>query len=364
VTASDQVERRLLWAMQRGQRPWRELYWLSLMPGTSVTAVGSPQPPEQVSFVESRYRQPTERFIEAGAFAWLRDLDRVGHGYDWYSALEPFSLVTGQVARMARRRRSRLALVMWHNFAGTPLYRLPGYRQAWQASRHADFVLCLIEAARRHIVEEMGMPAEMCETVHPGVDVRTFTPPEGPQPDPVLVFVSPLRPSKGLDRVLAALPLVRAKVPETTLLIAGTGEDEPLARSAAERDPGVSYVGGLGPTDVAALLRRSAVFVTAPRPTRVWNEQFGLVYLEAMACGLPVVTTACGTNHEAVPAPNVRTEDDPEALAAALVPLLADPVARRELGAFNRAYVEERHDVVVQAHRMGEAFARAEARLG
>ena len=61
-----------------------------------------------------------------------------------------------------------------------------------------------------------------------------------------------------------------------------------------------------------------------------------------MACGLPVVTTACGTNHEAVPPPNARTEDDAEALAAALVPLLADPGLRREVGAFNRAYVEER----------------------
>ena len=160
--------------------------------------------------------------------------------------------------------------------------------------------------------------------------------------------------------MLEALPLVRAKVPETTLVIAGTGEDEPLARAAAERDPGITYVGGLAPAAVADLLQRSAVFVTAPRPTRVWNEQFGLVYLEAMACGLPVVTTACGTNHEAVPPPNARTEDDAEALAAALVPLLADPGLRREVGAFNRAYVEERHDVVVQAHRMGEAFTLAQ----
>jgi len=356
-------DRRLLWAMQQGQRPWRELYWLSLMPGTQVTAVGSPRPPEQVEFVPSRYRQPTDRFIEAGAFAWLRDLGAVGPSYDWYSALEPFSLVTGQVARLARRRRARLAVLMWHNFAQTPLYRLPPYRQAWQASRGADFYLCLIEAARRHIVEDMGVPAELCETVHPGVDVRTFTPPDEPQSEPVLAFVSPLRPSKGLDRVLEALALVRREVPETRLVIAGTGDDEPLARRAAEQDDGVTYVGALPPAGVADLLRRSAVFVTAPRPTRVWNEQFGLVYLEAMACGLPVVTTACGTNHEAVPPPNARTVDDAEALAEALVPLLTDPARRAAVGCANRAYVVERHDVVTQAQRMGEAFGRAEARL-
>ena len=361
---TDGSRRRLLWAMQRGQRPWRELYWLSLMPDTRVTAVGGPRPPEDVDFVASRYRQPTQRFIEAGALAWLRDLDLVdSHPYDWLSALEPFSLVTGQMARLARRRRSRLAIVMWHNFAGTPLYRLPPYRQAWQASRHADFVLCLIEAARRHIVDEMGMPAELVETVHPGIDTTTFHPGPEPTADPVLTFVSPLRPSKGLDRVLQALPLVRRRVPEARLVIAGSGEDERLARAAADADPGVRYLGSLPPAEVADLLRRSAVFVTAPRPTRVWNEQFGLAYLEAMACGLPVVTTVCGTNHEAVPPPNARVPDDVEALAAELVRFLADPDLRARVGRENRAYVEERHDVVRQAERMGAAFRRAEERL-
>ena len=59
------------------------------------------------------------------------------------------------------------------------------------------------------------------------------------------------------------------------------------------------------------------MFVTAPRPTRVWNEQFGMAYVEAMACGLPVVTTICGTNHEAVAPPNLLVRDRTEVLAVA-----------------------------------------------
>nr|WP_257910965.1 glycosyltransferase [Janibacter limosus] len=51
-------------------------------------------------------------------------------------------------------------------------------------------------------------------------------------------------------------------------------------------------------------MRSAAVFTTAPRPTWKWTEQLGLAYLEALACGLPIVTTRCGTNDEAVQPPN------------------------------------------------------------
>jgi glycosyltransferase involved in cell wall biosynthesis len=111
-------------------------------------------------------------------------------------------------------------------------------------------------------------------------------------------------------------------------------------------------------------MRSSAVFVTAPRVTRMWNEQFGLVYCEAMASGMAVVTTASGTNHEAVPEPNRRVPDDVEAIASALTDFLTDRELRMRTARFNRDYVVENHDVRTQARRMGEAFARAETRLG
>ncbi|MFN8195056.1 MAG: glycosyltransferase family 4 protein [Nocardioidaceae bacterium] len=356
--------RQLLWLMQVGQRPWRELHWLSLMPYTHVTSVGSPTPPEAVSHIASRYRQPTTRFIEAGAMAWLRDLDRAPTDVDWVSSLEPFSLTTGQAARFARRHRRRLAVLMWHNFKETPLYRLPGYRQAWLASRHADFFLCLIDASRRHILE-MGVEPERVDCVLPGIDTTVFTPPATPVEEPVVAFISPLRNNKGLDRVLLAFEKVKTAVPEARLVIAGTGEDEGMARAAAEADPRhVDFLGGLDQAGVADLMRRCAVFVTAPRATRMWNEQFGLVYCEAMASGMAVVTTASGTNDEAVKEPNKRVPDDVDAIADALVELLEDPVRRAAVARANREWVVANHDVRTQARRMGEAFTRAESRLG
>jgi len=358
-------ERDLLWFMQTGQRPWRELHWLSLMPNTRVTSVGSPTPPEAVHrHIESRYRQPTTRFIEAGAMAWLRDLDQAPTDVDWVSSLEPFSLTTGQAARFARKHRRRLAVLMWHNFKETPLYKLPGYRNAWLASRDADFFLCLIEASRQHILE-MGVEPERVDCVLPGIDTMLFHPPDRPVEEPVVAFISPLRNNKGLDRVLQAFDQVRRTIPDARLVIAGTGEDEAMAAAAAAAHPHhIDYLGGLDQPRVAELMRRCAVFVTAPRATRMWNEQFGLVYCEAMASGMAVVTTASGTNDEAVKEPNKRVPDDVEAIADAVTGFLSDPEKRAAVARTNREWVVANHDVHTQARRMGDAFGRAEARLG
>ena len=350
----------LAWLMLPGQRAYRELHWLSLMEDVEVVSVGTPRPPERVRFVERPYRRLTRRFTEAAALAWIRELDSIPMT-DWVVTLELCSLVTGQAERLIRRRGGWRAVMVWGNDARNPLYRLPPYRQALERSRGADLFLCLVHAARNHCIA-LGLPEERCMVVHPGIDTDLFHPPDRPVTEPVAAFVSPLASNKGLDRVLEAFRLVTARIPEARLLVAGRGPLEPEVRREASRRPGaVTYLGPLHREGVAATFRQAAVFVTAPRPTRVWNEQFGLAYVEAMASGLAVVTTATGSNHEAVPDPNLRLPDDAEALAEGLIGFLGDPERRVAVGWGNRDYVIEHHEVHRQSALMREAFERAAA---
>jgi glycosyltransferase involved in cell wall biosynthesis len=338
------------------------------MPDTHTTVLASARPLDvadrRVSWIPVSYRRPVKRFVEAGAIAWVREIDRVPDDCDWVASLECCSLVTGQVADLVRHRRTaRQAVVTWENDPRQPLYRVPLFRAALRSTlATASLFLCTIESAAEHL-RVLGVPDELIAIVRPGADLQRFRPPPEPVGEPVIAFVSPLIRNKGLDRLLDALSLVRKRVPDARLRVMGSGPLADDVRALAD-DPssGVEFLGSGDAAAVASTLRSAAVFCTAPRANLKWSEQFGLAYLEAMACGLPIVTTATGTNHEAVPEGNVRCVDRASDLADALVAFLGEPALRRDVGRANRRHVEQHHDLTVQTALMGEAFTAAETR--
>lgn len=351
------MTRRLLWVSLADQRAGREQRWLSLLPDTRLTALAGTAPLPPADWVPATYRRPVRRFVEAGALAWVRELADLPPAYDWVGSLELCSLVTGQATAYARRHKLRQLVVTWENDPRQPLYGLPPYRTALRrAVDSADLFLCMVEAAADHL-RVLGVEDERIRVVRPGTDTELFRPAGTPVAEPVVAYVSPVAANKGIDRVLAAFALVRRSVPDARLLVLGDGPLVP-----AVHGPGVEYLGRGDAARVAEVLRAAAVFVTAPRSTWKWSEQFGLAYLEAMACGLPVVTTVCGTNHEIVVPPNERVVDSADALAAALVGLLADPARRASVGAANRRHVLAHHDLTVQCGRLAAALTAAETR--
>lgn len=360
--------RRMLWVSLPDQRARRELYWMSRMPDTLVRAMAQQEPAGGIDWIPSTYRRPIKRFVEAGAFAWVRGLqEQDPDRYDWVSSLELCSLVTGQASRWRRAarasgaRRPLQAVITWENLPDQPLYRIPPYRQAVNSCRDADLLLCMVDAARDHLLAN-DFDDELIRVVKPGVDTDLFHPAASPVEEPVVVFASPLAQNKGIDRVLDAMAIVRREIPQARLKVAGRGPLEHLVQAAAA-DPtsGVELVGSLDTAGVAELMRSAAVFTTAPRPTWKWTEQLGLAYLEALACGLPVVTTRCGTNDEAVQPPNLLVDDDAEALADALLQFLRDPTRRAEVGSSNRRHAVTHHDLATQCIAMGAAFTEIEA---
>lgn len=146
-----------------------------------------------------------------------------------------------------------------------------------------------------------------------------------------LVFVGRLVSDKGCDLVIATVAALAAQGLPADLTIIGGGPEEPALRAQAERlgvVDRITWLGAQPPERVAAELARHHVLVTPSR----WAEPFGVVPLEALACGcVPVVTsgggmaTAVGSCGIAVP------NGDGAALTAAVAGLLADPGRRAAL---------------------------------
>jgi D-inositol-3-phosphate glycosyltransferase len=207
----------------------------------------------------------------------------------------------------------------------------------------ADRIVAANVVERAHLVWYYGADAGRVEVIPCGVDTELFQPMSRSAakdllelgPEPLLLYVGRLQPIKGLETLLEAM----ARLPAATLLIIGGDQDEPdsghgvrlRAHAAAlGLDGRVRFLG-------AQPQRRLRLFYAAADATVMpsYYESFGMVALEAMACGSPVVASRVGglttTIQDGVTG-HLVPEGDPAALAERLGGLLADPDARARLG--------------------------------
>ncbi|MBV9832638.1 MAG: glycosyltransferase, partial [Marmoricola sp.] len=202
----------------------------------------------------------------------------------------------------------------------------------------------VIATCRDEVAElvALGVSADRLDVVPCGVDVDHFRPgPTPTHPVPRILTVSRLVPRKGVDTVIRALGRITVTGPEPELLVAGgptaatLDDDAEVARlraiAAAEGVADrVRFVGRVTPAGMPALMRSADVVACVPA-----YEPFGLVPLEAMACGRPVVASRVGgladtvvDGHNGLHVPPT----DPDAAARALGALLADPARAARLG--------------------------------
>jgi len=198
-----------------------------------------------------------------------------------------------------------------------------------------------------------------------GVDLAAFTPQrDGREPDfgsgPIILYVGRLHPEKGLFDLLNAFALVKARMAQARLVLVGDGP----ARSAVEQrvqehgwHDAVRLTGTVKHRDLPPYFRAAELFVAPSITTPKWEEQVGMTNIQAMACGVPVVSTHSGAIPEYVPdgkAGLLVPERDPQALADALLTLLNDPALRYRLGQGGRLYAEAHYSAVANI-RQAEA---------
>jgi phosphatidylinositol alpha-1,6-mannosyltransferase len=235
------------------------------------------------------------------------------------------------------------------------------------------------------IVAAGGYPAEQARrvgggdlpiaVVPPGVDAERFRPldPEERQRSRarfglgadacVVLGVSRLVPRKGFDTLVRAGTRLGATRPGVEVAIAGGGRDAGrLARLAHREKAPVRFLGRVPDADLPSLYGAADVFAMLCRDRWLGLEQegFGIVFLEAAACGVPQVAGHSGGSDEAVVdgvTGRVVHGDDPIAVAAALAPFVDDLDVRTRMGlaARDRAVAEFDYDKL--AVRLAEALA-------
>jgi phosphatidyl-myo-inositol dimannoside synthase len=204
--------------------------------------------------------------------------------------------------------------------------------------------------------------------LYPGADLEVFRPDletaelrrrHGVVDRPLVICVSRLVARKGQDVLIRSMALVRRRVPGATLLVVGSGPDaERLGELAVDAPPGsVVFAGQVSEEELPRYYAAGDVFAM-PCRTRLAGlevEGWGNVFIEAAACGRPVVVGDSGGAAETVVDGETGILVDGrrvEEVADAVATLLADPGLARKMGEAGRTRVEGRHAWPLIAERL------------
>jgi L-malate glycosyltransferase len=226
-----------------------------------------------------------------------------------------------------------------------------------------DMVFAVSEQVRGHCIDVDGIDPDRVLTIYNGLDLAAWEvgSDRGKAPGELVVStVGNIRRVKGHDVFIRAAALVVLQFPEISFRVAGEVLDPAYFAElqGLVRELGLAehfhFDGGV--TGLREYLSSADIFVLPSR-----SEGFSNAIIEAMAASLPVVATDVGGNAEAVQdgvSGFVVPLEDPAALAAAIVRLLADPVAAKRMGEAGRRLVAEKFTTEAMMRRITGVYAR------
>jgi phosphatidylinositol alpha-1,6-mannosyltransferase len=291
-------------------------------------------------FLVSGYARNKPQFVLA---AWRA----AGRRPELVIALHPH--LAPVVALMGWRSPKSRSIVFAH---GIEVWQPLGWLRA-SALRGADRVTAPSRDTAQHLISEQGIHPERVRRLAWGLDpefeARLRTPVLPPRPaafpDRARIILSvgrwdPAERYKGADTLISALPRVLRTLPDAVLVLVGEGEDRPRLEQLAQ-ECGVThrtrFLSGLTQQELFACYAHCDVFALPSR-----GEGFGLVFLEAMAHGKPVIGGAHGGTPDVIEdsvTGLLVPHADVALLSGALESLLADPARASEMGARGRERV-------------------------
>ena len=225
---------------------------------------------------------------------------------------------------------------------------------------------------RQMLLDQWGVPPSKVVVMNPGVDASFFCPnpsnqhataPEQSESGPTLLTVGRLQKRKGQDQVIRALPLIRVSYPNIRYVIAGDGEEREALRRLSRNcnvESHVIWKPNCTDDEILEQYQQCDLFILANRQIGSDVEGFGMVLLEAAACGKATITCDSGGTKEAIEdgvTGVVLKDSNAERIAESICELLADADLRTRFGTAGRQRVMDQYDWNILAKQFRQTVA-------
>ncbi len=234
------------------------------------------------------------------------------------------------------------------------------HQMAEHVWRKADGLIAVSGSARDDAVRLLGLDERRIQVIHHGVPDAYFSAAPNTAGKPYVLVVGTVEPRKNIDRLLNAwLELPSDVRAEYDLLIAGPAgwKAEATLSRLLDSPPGVRYLGYVDESDLPSLTA-GATALAYPS----LYEGFGFPLAQAMACGVPSVTSSISSLPEVAAGSALLVDPYSESeIRAALLRLLTSPALRTELGRHGQAFAVEQYRWPVAARQSWDFFERIAA---
>ncbi len=223
-----------------------------------------------------------------------------------------------------------------------------------------DMFVCYAEQAKKCLLAE-GIVPEKITVISLGVDLTSFKPAStNKSNDFTILFVGRLVEEKGVMDLYEAFRLLSQNVQRVTLRIVGVGPLENILRTKIEKDgfqDSISIERKLY-QQMPGVFQSADLLCVPSKKTGTWEEQYGMVLVEAMACGIPIISYATGSIPEVVGNAGLfAKENDVHELTALIIRIIRARDLGEELGTIGRARAEKLFDAKKTARKLLELYA-------
>lgn len=267
----------------------------------------------------------------------LFGLEKYADQFDIFHSADPHYYYSYQLAKLrVKGKIKKLILTSWETIPFNNESTKAKKHIKYFSLQHADQILCYTEKAKQTLITE-GIAQDKIIVIPLGIDLKKFIPIKKKDNKTLeILCVSRLVSEKGVFDVYEAFKnIVQNYKAEVTLRFVGEGElqDELQKRIFHDSLQHIISIEQKEYQDIPSVFQHADIFVLPSQSTQTWEEQYGMVFMEAMASGLPIIATKTGAIEEIIGDAGILIkEKNSEELQKALITLIQSSPLRKEIG--------------------------------